>query len=135
MVGTVIPSIRRTGGYGTTGVAAALSDPATLRQLLIENTSKVLSLQAENAVLAPKAEALDRIALAEGNFCITDAAKALKIRRNDLIHFRTAAVEYRRIPEGPLVAYQSKIDAGLLQHKLVPSSAKTERRIRRSTSA
>ena len=40
----VIPSIRKTGGYGKTDIYKALHDPLTLRMLLAETNEKVLAL-------------------------------------------------------------------------------------------
>ena len=120
VTGEVIPSIRQTGGYGTASVAAALSDPATLRQLLIENTGRVLELQAENAVLSPKAIALDRFTAGavDGSLCLTDAAKVLKVPRKELISFMAHDWIYRRSGTDRWVGYHAKVAAGLVEHRV-----------------
>ncbi|QWQ13358.1 hypothetical protein KN198_07970 [Ralstonia solanacearum] len=47
VVGTVLPSIRKSGGYGApTAAQPDLSDPASLRTLLLGYTEKVLELEA-----------------------------------------------------------------------------------------
>lgn len=64
-----------------------LNDPAAMRGLLLTYSEKVLALEAENKELVPKAEALDRIATADGSLCVTDAAKTLQVRPKDLFAF------------------------------------------------
>ena len=54
-----------------------LNNPATLRLLLADYANDKLALEEQVAELAPKADALDRIATADGSMCITDAAKTL----------------------------------------------------------
>lgn len=61
VVGEVIPSIRKTGGYGHTDPLAALSDPATLRRLLGDYAERVELLEAEVESSRPKVEVYDRI--------------------------------------------------------------------------
>jgi prophage antirepressor-like protein len=55
----VIPSIRKTGGYGVQAPAIDLNDPAFLRGALLTYTEKVIALESQITILAPKAEALD----------------------------------------------------------------------------
>lgn len=98
--------------------SAILNDPAAMRGLLLTYTEKVLELQGQVAELAPKADALDRIATADGSLCVTDAAKNLQVRRNNLFDFlRTNGWIYRRAGTDHDVAYQTKIASGLLEHK------------------
>lgn len=95
----------------------ALNDPATMRGLLLSYSEKVLELEAANAELSPKAEALDRIATSDGSLCVTDAAKTLQVRPKDLFAFlRSHGWIYSR-PGTSDIAYQSKLQAGLLEHK------------------
>lgn len=127
ITGDVIPALRKTGAYGGGVTAAALNDPAALRGLLLGYSERVLELEdrnvalaGENAQLAPKADALDRIAGAEGCMNITAAAKALRVGPRTLHDWlRSHGWTYRR-PDGErILAYQAKIDAGYLEHKLV----------------
>lgn len=97
-----------------------LSDPAALRQLLLGTTEKVLALEGRVEVLEPKAEALDRIATAQGSMCITDAAKALQVPPRELsARLRTERWTYRRVSSGRDVAMQTRIDVGDLETKVV----------------
>ena len=57
-----------------------LSDPAAMRGLLLTYTEKVLTLEHKVEELAPKAQALDRIADADGTMNPTIAAKTLQIQ-------------------------------------------------------
>jgi len=71
------------------------------------------------AVLEPKAAALDRIATADGSLCITNAAKDLQVRPKDLFAFLSGHKWiYRRAGGGGFVAYQDKLQSGLLEHKV-----------------
>ena len=70
------------------------------------------------AIAAPKAEALDRLATADGSLCITDAAKTLQVRPKELFAFlRSHGWIYRRAGSDHDVAYQPKLASGLLEHK------------------
>lgn len=96
----------------------ALNDPATMRGLLLSYSEKVLELETENAELAPKAEALDRIAKADGSLCITDAAKTLQMAPKELFRYlRANRWTYSR-PGTADIGYQSHIASGDLEHKV-----------------
>ena len=98
---------------------AALSDPATMRGLLLTYTEKVLTLESKVVELAPKAEALDRIADADGLMNPTVAAKSLQVQPKKLFDFmREKHWIYRRPGGSGNVAYQDKIQAGYLTHKI-----------------
>lgn len=99
-------------------------DPANLSRLqLIE-----LAMQAEQErlvlehkvdELTPKAEALDRIADADGTMNPTLAAKALQVQPKKLFDWlREKHWIYRRPGGSGNVAYQDKIQAGYLTHKV-----------------
>ena len=127
VTGEVLPALRKTGSYGTGGAVAALNDPAALRGLLLGYSERVLALEerntalaGENATLAPKADALDRIAATEGSMSITAAAKVLNIGPRALgTWMRDHGWTYRRPDGDRVLAYQAKIDAGYLEHRLV----------------
>ncbi|MBC8729970.1 DNA-binding protein [Paraburkholderia sp. UCT2] len=77
------------------------------------------ALESKVAEQAPKVEALDRIATAEGSLCIRDAAKTLQHRPVDLKRWLLAHQwVYHRPGHAPLIGYQEKIQAGLLEHKV-----------------
>lgn len=98
---------------------AALNDPATMRGLLLSYSEKVLTLEAANATLVPKAEALDRIATADGSLSITEAAKALQIRPKDLFDYLSHhGWIYKRPGSANWLGYQSKTSGGLMEHKV-----------------
>jgi phage antirepressor YoqD-like protein len=76
-------------------------------------------LTGEVEILSPKAAALDRIATADGSLCITNASKDLQIRPKDLFAFLSGHKWiYRRAGGGGFVAYQDKLQSGLLEHKV-----------------
>lgn len=76
--------------------------------------------KAQIAELAPKADALDRIAIADGSFSLQEAAKMLQVRPKDLNGFMLQnGWLYRRAGSGNLLGYQAQTNAGLLEHKVV----------------
>lgn len=96
-----------------------LNDPAAMRGILLTYTERVIELQGQVAELQPQAAALDRIATAEGSLCVTDAAKALQVRPKDLFSYlRAHGWIYRRAGTSYDLGYQSKVQAGLLEHKV-----------------
>ena len=96
----------------------ALRDPATMRSLLLGFSEKVMVLEDQLKTSQPKADALDRIATADGSFCISDAAKQLQVRPKDLFaHLQLNKWIYRRQGTSWL-GYQERIQQGLLEHKV-----------------
>jgi anti-repressor protein len=116
----VLPTIRRTGSYGRPAdPEQTLNNPVALRGLLLGYTEKVLALEQQVGVLAPKAEALDKIAKADGSMCVTDAAKTLQMRPKDLFAWLQAHQWIYRRPGGSgWIGYQSRIQVGYLEHKV-----------------
>ena len=70
----VLPSIRRTGSYGT---APQLTDDEIVHQALQITAAKVEALKADLAIAQPKADTWDAICSGKGDYTITDAAKIL----------------------------------------------------------
>ena len=96
-----------------------LDDPKVLRRLLLEHNAKVEAAEAALAEAAPKVAALTRIAEADGSQCITDAAKTLQVRPKDLFSWlRANGWIYRRAGNAHDCAYQSKLQQGLMEHKV-----------------
>jgi phage antirepressor YoqD-like protein len=97
-----------------------LNDPAAMRVLLLTYSEKVLALEDRVSELKPKADALDRISTADGRMCITNAAKNLGLQRKSLIAFLSARRWIYRRAGGSSgwTAYQDKIQAGYLEHKV-----------------
>lgn len=97
----------------------ALSDPATLRTLLLQNVEKVIALEGQVEEMRPQVQALERIAITEGSMCITDAAKTLQVRPKALFDYlRQNHWIYRRMGMAEDIAYQDKLQQGLLEHKV-----------------
>lgn len=76
--------------------------------------------QGKIAEMAPTVEAHDRIAQASaGSMCVTDAAKHLEIKRNDL--FKWLSIHgwiYRRPGKAAWLGYQTRVQQGVLEHKV-----------------
>jgi phage antirepressor YoqD-like protein len=97
-----------------------LSDPAAMRGLLLTYSEKVLALEATVTEQAPKCAAHDLIALADGLLNITNAAKTLQINPNAKLfrYMQENSWIYRRAGGKNYVAYQQRIQQGLLTHKV-----------------
>lgn len=98
---------------------AILNNPAAMRGLLLTYSEKVLALEAKVAEQQEDVAALDRIATADGSLCVTDAAKALQVRPKDLFDYlRSHGWIYRRAGTAHDIGYQSRVNAGDLEHKV-----------------
>lgn len=96
-----------------------LSNPEVLRALLSNYAEDKSALLAQVQAQQPKIDALERIAVADGSLCITDAAKALQVQPRALFNFlRREAWIYRRAGGSNEVAYQNRVQAGYVEHKV-----------------
>lgn len=103
----------------------ALNDPAFLRDALISYTEKVMHLENQVEEMKPDVDALTRIAKAEGSLCVTDAAKQLQVKPKMLFDLLSHSKWiYRRIGTA-WIAYQDKIQQGLLEHKVTVVKSST----------
>ncbi|KQO43064.1 phage antirepressor KilAC domain-containing protein [Methylobacterium sp. Leaf85] len=110
---------RRLKGGATLDPIAVLSDPAAMRGLLLGYTERVIALESRVAEMTPQVEALDRIADTYGTFCRSTAAKMLNVPPQTLTRWmRTNGWTFRRPGGKDDIAYQSKINDGLLEHKI-----------------
>lgn len=107
----VLPAIRRTGSYGSPAPAADLNDNATLRALLLGKLDRLDELQ-------PKADALDRLADARGAMNVTEAAKVLKMGRDELFRrLHTLRWIYRQQSSGRWQCHADRERAGLIEQR------------------
>jgi Rha family phage regulatory protein len=103
----------------TSGPVIDLNDAGALRGLLLTYSEKAIELEKQVQELLPSQAALERIAKSDGSTCITDTAKVLQIRPKDLFaYLRQNGWIYKRPGGGTDLAYQSKVIAGLLEHKV-----------------
>lgn len=118
----VLPSIRKTGSYtvGQPQPTVALPDftnPAIAARAWAEQFEAKAQAQEQLAITAPKAQALDRIAQADGEKCISDAAKAMQMPPRKLFTWMDKnGWIFRR--GNKWVAYQNKIHSGCLTHRV-----------------
>jgi Rha family phage regulatory protein len=99
--------------------AAPMTREQILAQAFMIADETIKEQAKEIAALTPKAEALDRIATADGSLCITDAAKLLQVRPTDLFSFlREHRWIYKRVGTDHYVGYQDRTNAGDLEHKV-----------------
>lgn len=136
----VIPSIRRTGSYSVQPAAPESSPALPMPALLAEQALAVINglqgLVAENQALAqerletihsqtdllnysmPRAALHDRLIHADGTLTLSDAAKNIGVApRKFIALLRREGWLFRR-GKSPLAAYQDKIKAGYLTHKI-----------------
>jgi len=98
---------------------AMLNDPAAMRGILLSYTEKVIELKNKVHEMQPAVDALEQIAEAHGSFNRTEAAKHLGVAPHVLCKWmRTHGWTYRRVGSKDDIAYQSKITAGYLEHKV-----------------
>lgn len=110
--------LAKTAKVGAGGTAIPQTLPEALR-LAADMAEQKAKAEAALAIAAPKAEALDRIADADGTMNPTVAAKALQVQPKKLFDFlREKHWIYRRPGGSGNVAYQDKIQAGFLTHKV-----------------
>lgn len=116
----VLPSIRRTGGYGKPiDPMQVLADPAAVRGLLLTYTERVIALEGEVAAQAPKVAAHERLLETDGSFSLREAAKACDIPERQFIGKLQAACWIYRHQGGCWLGYSDKIKAGMVTHKVV----------------
>lgn len=93
VVGTVLPAIRKTGSYvkGEEALDPAAPDYLDrLKDLLLEaQERKLAAAEAKIAVLAPKAEALERLSASEGSMTLSNAARNLGIAERTFFKWLT----------------------------------------------
>lgn len=94
-------------------------DPVASARAWADAVEQKREAEKQLALAAPKVEALARIAKADGSLCFTDAAKQLQIRRKDLLSWLSENKWiYRRRDSNDWIAYQERIQSGVLEHKV-----------------
>ncbi|WP_429956095.1 phage antirepressor KilAC domain-containing protein [Gluconobacter japonicus] len=100
----------------------AIKAPTNMREALMLALDQQEEIERQKALIdaaAPKVAALDRICTADGSYGLTEAAKILQVKPKALIAFMaTSQWIYRRNNAKNWLAYQAKIDAGYLWHKI-----------------
>ena len=119
VVGEVLPTIRKTGGYAQ--LAPAELSRLEILQMAMQSEEERVKLEAQNTALVgamqvakPKVEFYDRVVKAEDAISIAQAAKILGKGRNRLMSFlrRKSWISIRNEP------YQKMITSGYLDIKL-----------------
>lgn len=118
----VLPSIRKTGQYGT---APALTGPALMAAALIEAQATLDRREAEVRELTPRAEAWDVMVSAAGDYSVDEAAKILsrdpqiEIGRTRLFGVMAdLGWIYRQGHRNRWHAYQTAVQAGRLVERM-----------------
>jgi phage antirepressor YoqD-like protein len=94
-----------------------LAMQAEQERLESEKQRQILALEVQ--AMAPKVEALERIAKSEGSFCLTDAAKSLQVQPRQFTQLlQSKHWIYRRPMGSGWLAYQDRIQSGHMEHKV-----------------
>jgi len=113
----VLPTIRKTGGYS---VQPPMDDMTLLSKAVLLASKRIEVLETENAIMAPKAIALDRIALTNGLTNLREVGKVLGIGpKRGIELMREDKLIFRSPTNGRWNGYSTKIDAGLIDVKFV----------------
>jgi phage antirepressor YoqD-like protein len=121
-------NLRVIRAYDALVTAPPRTDPTKLTrldliQLAMDAEQERLALELQVHELEPKAAALERIADATGSMCITLAAKTLQIQPKQLFGWlKQHCWIYRRTGSAAWTAYQDKLQADLLEHKVTTIS-------------
>ncbi|NWD49046.1 phage antirepressor KilAC domain-containing protein [Pseudomonas gingeri] len=100
-------------------------------QLAADQARQNAELQQVIRQQAPKVQALDRLAGTNGSICITSAAKQLGVGPLKLFKWMSDnRWIYRRASFAAWSAYQPRLSAGLLEHKLVKVGHGTEEELK-----
>ena len=95
------------------------ADPVAAARAWADAVELANGATAALSLAAPKAEALDRLTLADGAMCITNAAKTLGMQPKRLFAWMQANDWiYRRPGNGSWLAYQTRLKSLLLDHKV-----------------
>ncbi|WP_278492010.1 phage regulatory protein/antirepressor Ant [Acinetobacter gyllenbergii] len=95
-----------------------LADPHALRNALLTYSEKVIELEQQVEVMQPTIKAFDRIAKADGSFCLRDTANNLQMRQSDLIKWlQLNGWIYKRPGNAAWHGYSDKLQADYLEHK------------------
>jgi phage anti-repressor protein/phage antirepressor YoqD-like protein len=109
----------RRAKQGPADMHVILNDPGALRGLLSSYAGRLIEMQEKVDEMVPKVAAHDRIAESFGSTCRRIAAKNLGIPPLVLNRWmRTNGWTYQLIGTKDEIAYQAKINAGLLEHKV-----------------
>ncbi|MEM5315554.1 phage antirepressor KilAC domain-containing protein [Paraburkholderia sp. JHI869] len=101
--------------------AAVSTSPWAVEEAVLRLTAPLAESVAELTRLvneqAPKAVAFDRLQASEGAMCIRDSAKAIHMQPSALADWLIRNAWCWRSHRGRMVAYQTALDAGALEHK------------------
>lgn len=114
------------------GGNAAPSIPQTLPEALrlaADLAEQKAEAEARLSIAAPKAEAYERIADSDGTYTVTQAAKTLGMRPSELFaHMRgTGRWLYRKPGCSEDIAYQGRIQSGLMVHRVAIINSGTDK--------
>lgn len=98
---------------------SVLTGPQLMAAALIEADVTMRAQAAQIETMKADVAAHERLSKADGSLCFRDSAKSLQVRPLDLTQFMaTNRWTYRQSQNGPWLAYQDKIAAGYLEHKV-----------------
>lgn len=118
VTGEVLPTIRKTGSYGAQAAPVIPQSLSAALRLAADQADQIEAQQAQLAIAAPKAEALDLIANADGMLNLQAAGKTLQQQPNKFIAWlRENGWIYKRPGSVSNSARAEKFNAGYLATK------------------
>ena len=109
----ILPTIRRTGGYGAPMTSADLNDPELLHELLIRHPAQSVELRRRVEIMEPQVKTLHALARQDGDFSLRDCSKMVGMRPKKFINWLLEIKWlYRSEPGDELRPYQARIDSG-----------------------
>lgn len=112
---TVIPAIRKTGGYQIQQLSKV-----QILEMALESERKRLALEERNKQIEPKAKIYDLVSSSTGLVCLSDCAKIIDIRPHTFTRLLVGD-GYCFIRRGKHVPYEQYINKGWFEMKLVPA--------------
>ena len=106
--------------HSTPATVLNLRDPKQLAAAALQLFELNQELQGKVETMQATVAAHERLAKSDGSFCITNAAKDLQMRRQDLFALlQERRWIYRRPGGAAWLAYQNRIQQGVLAHKVM----------------
>ena len=119
VVEEVLPTIRKHGVYSHINPSDITR--SQLIRLFVDAETENKVLRSELSINTPKVMAFHQLIDDRGTSCITDAAKQLQVRPGLLFEWlENNKWIFKRLNSKHWIAYQSKLNQGLLVHKLGP---------------
>ena len=118
VVGSVLPSIRRTGSYSNSLVVTAPLSRLEILQMALEAEQKVVALESQVEAAKPAVEFVAKYVDASASKCIGDVAKVLTIKPSAFfVILEKKRILFKRLGTGCWIPFQEYLDKGFFEVK------------------